>query len=114
MAVLFISRILKTAALMGSLAEFQQWAVCGRYGVPLNIQAVYGFKGLFSQDNPALFRFDGLSSYLFEDFCRHKDGGAVRIHSHQESSAGRRLAVGTDCMLALDKQGVMPASAYCF
>ena len=114
MAVLLVSRILKAAALMGSLAEFQQWAVCGRYGVPLNIQAVYGFKGLFSQDNPALFRFDGLSSYLFEDFCRHKDGGAVRIHSHQESAAGRRLAMGADYMLALDKQGVMPASVYCF
>ena len=114
MAVLFVSRILKAAALMGSLAEFQQRAVRGRYGMPLNIQAVYGFKGLFSQDSPALFRFDGLPSYLFEDFCRHKDGGAVRIHSHQESAAGRRLAVGTDCMLALDKESVMPASAYCF
>ena len=64
MAVLLVSRILKAAALMGSLAEFQQWAVCGRYGVPLNIQAVYGFKGLFSQDSPALFRFDGLPRYL--------------------------------------------------
>ena len=64
MAVLFVSRILKAAALMGSLAEFQQRAVRGRYGVPFNIQAVYGLKGLLSQDSPALFRFYGFPGYL--------------------------------------------------
>ena len=99
---------------MGSLAEFQQRAVCGRYSVPLNIQAVYGFKGLFprtarhssgSMDSPAI---------CLKTFAGIRMGGAVRIHSHQESAAGRRLAVGTDYMLTLDKQGVMPASAYCF
>ena len=99
---------------MGNLAEFQQRAFRGRYGVPLNIQAVYSLKDLFSQDSPALFRFDGFPGYLLKDFCRHKDGRAVCIYSHQESAAGRRLAVGTDCMPALDKQGVMPASAYRF
>jgi hypothetical protein len=71
--------------------------------VPLNIQAIYSLKGLLSQDSPALFRFDGLPGYLLEDFGRHKDGGTVRIHSHQESSTGWRLAMRTNCMLALDK-----------
>lgn len=99
---------------MGSLAEFQQRAVRGRYGVPLNIQAVYSLKGLLSQDSLALFRFDGFPGYLFEGFCRHKDGGAVCIYRHQESAAGRRLAVGADRVPALDKQGVMPASVYRF
>lgn len=99
---------------MGSLAEFQQRAVRGRYGVPFHIQTVYGFKALLSQDGQALFRFDGLPGYLFEIFYRHKDGGAVCIHSHQESAAGRGLAVRTDCMIAFDKQGIAPASVRCF
>ena len=99
---------------MGSLAEFQQRAVRGRYGVPLTIPAEDSLNDRLSQTSRTLFRFDGVPGYLFEGFCRHKDGGAICIYRHQESVAGRRLAVGADRVPALDKQGVMPASVYRF